>query len=117
MNYNLRTYSNILVYFTFYQVIDLSVKSATFCQSGAIGMLTCDNYNEKIKVMSVFYGRVTDKLCQSGDFQSNLNCVSKNAKNELQCDGTTSCLVMTDFWTDPCPGIEKYATISYRCQS
>jgi len=100
------------------KVIDLSTKSATFCTSGPIGMLSCDNLNEKINVTSVFYGRVDDKLCQSGDFMSNLNCVSPNAKDELkQCDGTTSCLVMTDFWHDPCPGIEKYATVSYRCMS
>jgi len=97
--------------------IDLKSKSETFCQSGALGMLTCDNINDKIKITSVFYGRLTDKICKYGDYTSNLNCNALNAKDNLkECNGMSSCLVMMDMWTDPCPGVEKYTKINYRCE-
>lgn len=98
--------------------IDLNSKSETFCQSGSIGMLSCDDMSQKINITSVFYGRTSDKICQSGDFKSNLNCVDTNAIDNLRaCNGMISCIVVLDMWKDPCPGIEKYATVNYKCHS
>lgn len=101
--------------------VDLNSKSVTFCQSGSIGMLSCDKYTDQINVTSVFYGRVTDKLCQTGDYTSNLSCVADKdadaAPKLSECNGMPSCIVMLDMWKDPCPGVEKYATVNYRCVS
>lgn len=97
--------------------IDLKSKSEVFCQSGAIGMLTCEKINEKINITNVFYGRVSDKVCQHGNYRNNLNCNLPNAIDNLKdCNGMASCLVMLDLWQDPCPGVEKYAQVSYRCE-
>jgi len=81
-------------------------------------MLTCDNINEKINITNVFYGRLTDKVCQNGDYKSNLSCNLPNAYENLkECNGMNSCFVMMDFWKDPCPGVEKYTKVGYRCQT
>lgn len=92
-------------------------KSEIFCQSGDIGMLTCKSHLEQISITNVFYGRISDKVCQTGNYTKNLQCIDPNAIQNLQaCNGMASCLVMMDFWNDPCPGIEKYARVDYKCQ-
>ena len=79
-------------------------------------MISCDDIKAKLNVTSVFYGRTSAKLCPTNNV-GNLDCVLPNAKDQLAvCNGVSSCLVMLDTFTDPCPGIEKYAQVTYKCE-
>lgn len=96
--------------------VDLSKRLKIICHSDLMDILACNDITAKINITSVFYGRTSTKLCPSNKV-GNLDCVLANAKSQLSsCNGVSSCLVMLNTFPDPCPGIEKYAQVTYKCE-
>ena len=81
-------------------------------------MLFCDNLNEAINITDAFYGRTSKDVCQVGDYTSNLKCVDANVMKKVShCNGSGSCIIDMSVWKDePCPGVEKYLNVIYRCE-
>lgn len=94
-----------------------SLKRETFCESDLVGYLQCPNHDEKLAIIDVMYGRLSKDVCQTGDYQSNLRCVSTKGFNHLkECMDKNSCVFyFDDTLDDPCPGVEKYIEVVYDC--
>ena len=92
-------------------------KRQLVCESDLVGYLQCDNADEKLAIIDVMYGRLSTDVCQSGDYQSNVRCVStKGLKHLQQCFDKNVCIFyFDDDLDDPCPGVEKYMDIVYDC--
>lgn len=77
----------------------------------------------KIHIMSAYWGRDSPSTCPTplGKFFTCANSASSILALKERCSGRESCIVTADDKHltkdgNHCPGIDKYALISYRCQ-
>ena len=102
-----------------------------FCLPGQFIGIVCDHQtldircpgNQKLRILSVFYGRVDKIHCipSSPNYMANTNCRSSTAEQVIRnkCDGKKSCThyVNGDTLEDPCFGTYKYLKVEYTCES
>ena len=94
-----------------------SVSLAVHACDGDALMLQCPNRTSVISdVLSAFYGRDNTRACphpESAAMQ-NTRCRHKSPLFDtiVECVGRSSC---TPHFTDPCPGVHKWASIVYTC--
>ena len=90
--------------------------------NGETTELTCGQ-GWKIHVMSAYWGRDSPSTCPTalGKFFTCPNSADSVLALRSRCSGRESCIVTADDQHlsssgNHCPGIDKYAVISYRCQ-
>ena len=77
--------------------------------------------SETIKIIAVWYGRKSRKICPHGDM-SNLSCSSNPAASlriaKRTCQNKQHCTLRASnaVFGDPCRGIEKYLALKYNCR-
>ncbi|MCI4381131.1 hypothetical protein PGIGA_G00248130 [Pangasianodon gigas] len=90
------------------------------CEGGT-AVLNCGN--RRIRIISVFYGRIDSATCAAGRPRkeiANTSCSSSKAQSEVsaRCNRRNSCQVpATNYvFPDPCYGTYKYLKIAYDCR-
>ncbi|XP_068678768.1 extracellular matrix-binding protein ebh-like [Montipora foliosa] len=90
--------------------------------NGETTELTCGQ-GWKIHIMSVYWGRDSPSTCPTplGKFFTCANSADSVLALKSRCSGKGSCIVTADdqhlsHGGNHCPGMDKYAVISYRCQ-
>ena len=80
--------------------------------------ITCPK-RKAISIKSAFYGRHGNETCPHVKAPADADCYDTKALYKLRrlCNGYESCEVdiLTSKLGDPCPGIYKYANVSYKC--
>ncbi|XP_076847683.1 rhamnose-binding lectin-like [Brachyhypopomus gauderio] len=98
------------------------------CMQGRVIVICEDGYstldcgNDVVDIINANYGRTDSTTCSTGlpsFILANTNCYASNTLSLVaaECNGKTSCTVHASYtiFNDPCIGISKYLTVSYRC--
>ncbi|KAF7695032.1 hypothetical protein HF521_006755 [Silurus meridionalis] len=96
-------------------------REVVICEQGYRTLSCGDNM---IQIINANYGRSDSKTCSNGlpaHLTQNTNCYAPRTYSIVasNCNGRRSCQVEASYkiFTDPCVGISKYLTVSYRCIS
>ncbi|KAK2175402.1 hypothetical protein NP493_734g00010 [Ridgeia piscesae] len=93
------------------------LKNVSACE-GFTMMITCPK-GKAISIKSAFYGRHGNETCPHVKAPADADCFDTKALSKLRqlCNAYENCgvYILTSKLGDPCPGIYKYANVTYKC--